>query len=115
MTLSGLLAGLAGALHACNSYAINPEEFGFGMLVHALATSVLGGATSIWGPLVGSAVLTTLPEFVRAFAEYRGVVQGVLLILIIIYLPHGIADTLATWQHDRRIKREVALREKAIA
>lgn len=110
MTLSGLLAGLAGALHACNSYAINPEEFGFGMLVHALASAVLGGATSIWGPLVGSAVLTTLPEFVRFFAEYRGVVQGALLMLIIIYLPHGIADTLASLRHDRRIRREVALR-----
>lgn len=111
MTISGLLAGLAGALHACNSYAINPEEFGFGMLVHALAASVLGGATSIWGPLVGSAVLTTLPEFVRVFADYRGVVQGVLLMVIIIYLPHGIADTLRSWRHERRIQREVAARE----
>lgn len=108
MTLSGLLAGLAGALHAFNSYAISPEEFGFGMAVHALAAAVLGGATSIWGPLVGSAVLTTLPEFVRVFADYKGVVQGVLLMLIIIYLPHGIADTLAAWRHDKRLLRSVA-------
>lgn len=115
MTLSGLLAGLAGALHACNSYAINPEEFGFHMVVHALASAVLGGATSIWGPLMGSAVLTTLPEFVRFFADYRGVVQGALLMLIIIYLPHGIADTLTTWRHDRKVKREIALREGTTA
>lgn len=109
MVLSGLLAGLAGALHAFNSYAISPEEFGFGMLVHTLAAAVLGGATSIWGPLVGSAVLTTLPEFVRVFADYRGVVQGALLMVIIIYLPHGIADTLRSWRHDRRVGRSVAL------
>lgn len=115
MTLSGLLAGLAGALHACNSYAIQPEEFGFHMLVHALASSVLGGATSIWGPLVGSAVLTTLPEFVRVFADYRGVVQGALLMVIIIYLPHGIADTLRSWRHDRKVQRNVALHEGARA
>ncbi|MFT3721083.1 branched-chain amino acid ABC transporter permease [Pseudorhodoferax sp.] len=108
MALSGLIAGLAGALHACNSYAISPEEFGFGMLVHALASSVLGGTTSIWGPLVGSAVLTTLPEFVRVFADYRGVVQGALLMMIIIYLPHGIADTLRSWRHDRRVRRGMA-------
>lgn len=111
MTLSGLLAGLAGALHACNSYAINPEEFGFHMLVTALASAVLGGATSIWGPLVGAGVLTTLPEFVRFFADYRGVVQGALLMLIIIYLPHGIADTLAAWRHDRKIKRQAEQQE----
>ena len=115
MTLSGLLAGLAGALHACNSYAINPEEFGFHMLVQALASAVLGGTTSIWGPLAGSAVLTTLPEFVRAFADYRGVVQGVLLMLIIIYLPHGIADTLAAWRHDRKLLRGLAAKEGAPA
>ena len=115
MTISGLLAGLAGALHACNSYASNPEEFGFHMLVTALASAVLGGATSIWGPLVGAGVLTTLPEFVRSFADYRGVVQGALLMVIIIYLPHGIADTLRSWRHDRRIQREVAAREGAKA
>ena len=102
MTLSGLLAGLAGALHAFNSYAISPEEFGFGMLVHTLASAVLGGTTSVWGPLVGSAVLTTLPEIGRFFSDYRGVVQGVFLMVIIIYLPHGIADTLAAWRHDKR-------------
>lgn len=111
MVLSGLFAGLAGALHAFNSYAISPEEFGFHMLVHALASAVLGGATSIWGPLVGAGVLTTLPEFVRFFADYRGVVQGALLMLIIIYLPHGIADTLRSWRYDRKVQREVALRE----
>jgi branched-chain amino acid transport system permease protein len=115
MTLSGLFAGLAGALHACNSYAINPEEFGFHMLVHALSSAVLGGATSIWGPLVGSAVLTSLPEFVRFFAEYRGVVQGALLMMIIIYLPHGIADTIASWRHDRKVKHQFAFWEKTKA
>lgn len=112
MTLSGLLAGLAGALHACNSYAISPEEFGFGMLVHALAAGVLGGATSIWGPLVGSTVLTTLPEFVRVIGDYRGVLQGALLMVIMVYLPHGIADTWAARRHDKRVKREVIAREQ---
>lgn len=103
MTLSGLLAGLAGGLHACNAYAITPDEFGFGMLVHILAAGVLGGITSVWGPLVGAFVLTTLPELVRVFADFRGVVQGVLLMVIIIYLPQGIADSLAAWRHDRKV------------
>lgn len=109
MTLSGLLAGLAGALHACNSYSISPEEFGFGMLVHALSAAVLGGSISIWGPLVGSAVLTSLPEFVRVIGDYRGVLQGALLMIIIIYLPHGIVDTWTAWRHDKRLVRKVAL------
>jgi branched-chain amino acid transport system permease protein len=107
MTLSGLLAGLAGALLACNAYAVNPEEFGFHMLVQALSKAVLGGQISLWGPLVGASVLTLLPELFRVFEEYRNVAQGALLILIIVYLPHGIADTLAGLAHDRRVKRAV--------
>lgn len=112
MTLSGLLAGLAGALQACNSYAVNPEEFGFHLLVQALAMAVLGGTNSLWGPLVGAAVLTLLPELFRGFADYRAVVQGVLLMLIIIYLPHGIADTFVGKAQDRRVKRLAAEREQ---
>ncbi|HSV79567.1 MAG TPA: branched-chain amino acid ABC transporter permease [Ramlibacter sp.] len=108
MILSGVLAGLAGALYACNSYAVGPEEFGFTMMVNALAMAVLGGRTSVWGALVGAAVLTILPELFRVFAEYRNVVQGVLLMLVIIYLPNGIADTLLALAHDRRVKRSMS-------
>ncbi len=110
MTLSGILAGLAGALQAFNSYAIQPEEFGFAMLVHALAMAVLGGRVSIWGPVSGAAVMTLLPEVFRVFDDYRSVVQGSLLILIVIYLPHGIADTLSGIAHDRRVRQAMAVK-----
>jgi branched-chain amino acid transport system permease protein len=115
MILSGLLAGLAGGLQACNSYAISPEEFGFSMLVTGLAMAVLGGRTSVWGALVGATVLTLLPELFRPFAEYRNVLQGALLMLIIIYLPNGIADTLIGLAQDRRVRRAVAAHQQAAA
>ena len=103
--LSGALAGLAGGLHACNSYTITPGEYGFQMLVNVLAMVVLGGRTSVWGAIVGAAILSTLPELFRVFADYRNVVQGVLLMLVIVYLPRGVADTaIAAWR-DRRLKR----------
>lgn len=107
MILSGMLAGLAGGLYACHSYAITPEEFGFPMLVNVLAMAVLGGRTSVWGALVGAAVLTSLPELFRGFAEYRNIVQGGLLMLVIAYLPNGIVDTLSSLLHDRRVERSV--------
>jgi branched-chain amino acid transport system permease protein len=105
MIISGALAGLGGGLFACNSYAITAEDFGFSMLNSALAMTVLGGRKSVWGPLVGAAVLVTLPELFRTFAEYRNVVQGALLMLVIVYLPDGIADTLRAAVRDRRIRR----------
>jgi branched-chain amino acid transport system permease protein len=105
MITSGALAGLGGGLFACNSYAITAEDFGFGMLNSVLAMTVLGGRKSVWGPLVGAVVLVTLPELFRPFAEYRYVFQGALLMLAIIYLPDGIADTVRAVVRDRQVRR----------
>jgi branched-chain amino acid transport system permease protein len=103
--VSGALAGLAGALHSCNSYTITPGEYGFQMLVNVLAMVVLGGRTSVWGALVGALILSALPELFRVFADYRNVVQGGLLMLVIVYLPRGVADTLVARLRDRRLQR----------
>jgi branched-chain amino acid transport system permease protein len=75
------------------------------MLVATLAMVVLGGRTSVWGALVGAAILTTLPELFRVFADYRNVVQGILLLLVIVYLPRGVADTVIAMLRDRRLRR----------
>jgi branched-chain amino acid transport system permease protein len=88
--LSGCIGGLAGAALALSSYSITPGIFGFHMLVNVLAMVVLGGSGSIWGPLIGATILTILPELFRVFADYRNVVQGVLLCLCIMFLPHGV-------------------------
>jgi len=112
--ISGALAGLGGALQATSSYAITPHEFGFSMLVAALTMVVLGGRTTVWGALVGAAILTTLPELFRVFADYRNVVQGILLMLVIVYLPRGVADTALGELRDRRLRR-AALAEPAVA
>ncbi|MDR3453059.1 MAG: branched-chain amino acid ABC transporter permease [Rhodoferax sp.] len=106
--LSGALAGLAGGLHATSSYAITPNDYGFGLLVAALAMVVLGGRTTVWGALVGAVVLVSLPELFRVFAAYRNVVQGVLLMVVIIYLPRGVADTFIATMRDRRLRRAAA-------
>lgn len=113
--ISGALAGLGGALQATSSYAITPGEFGFGMLVAMLAMVVLGGRTSVWGALVGAAILTTLPELFRVFADYRNVVQGILLMLVIVYLPRGVADTLIGAWRERRLRRAAVAAAAAAA
>ena len=112
--ISGALAGLGGALQATSSYAITPHEFGFSMLVAALTMVVLGGRTTVWGALVGAAILTTLPELFRVFADYRNVVQGILLMLVIVYLPRGVADTALGELRDRRLRR-AALADPPVA
>ena len=92
--LSGVIAGMTGALMACHNHSIVPEEFGFDMLTAVLAYVVLGGRRSVAGPIVGAVLLSLLPEIARPLADNRMIVAGGLMMLAIIYLPHGIVDTI---------------------
>ena len=92
--LSGAIAGLTGGLYAFHRYSIVPEQFGFSLLVESLAAVVLGGRISVAGPIVGAITLTVLPELARGLAEQRYLLHGALLMLVIIYLPGGIVDTV---------------------
>ncbi|WP_213958015.1 MULTISPECIES: branched-chain amino acid ABC transporter permease [unclassified Variovorax] len=102
--LSGAIAGATGALMACYNHVVVPEEFGFNMLVSVLTFVVLGGSRSVLGPIVGAVILSLLPEVARPFAENRLVIHGALLMVVIIYLPLGIADSLALATRRRRTR-----------
>ncbi|WP_420224688.1 branched-chain amino acid ABC transporter permease [Pigmentiphaga litoralis] len=90
--LGALLAGLAGALNAHLTFFIGPNEYGFDRGVEILTMTILGGIGSIAGPVVGSVILTVLPEMLRAFNDFRLVINGLILILIVLFLPKGIWD-----------------------
>ena len=104
--LSGAVGGAGGGLFALNTYSIHAEQFGFPLLVSSLAAVVLGGRTSVFGPIVGAMLLAVLPELARPLADERLLVYGVILVVIIIYLPRGIVDTLRTkWASTRAVRR----------
>ena len=111
--LSGAIAGATGALMACHNHSVVPEEFSFDMLVTVLAYVVLGGRRSVIGPLVGAVILSLLPEVARPLADNRLIIHGAALMLVIIYLPHGIVDSLVIarrrWRSGRvaSILREI--------
>ena len=106
--ISGALAGFYGALEAYHSYALDPNQFAFSYLIAILSYVVLGGRNSVIGPIVGTIVLIALPEISRPMAESRMLVYGVLLILVINYLPRGIADTALHALHKRRLAARAA-------
>jgi branched-chain amino acid transport system permease protein len=88
--ISAVLAGYAGALETHINFFVDPTEYGIGRTIQILTFAVVGGTTNVFGPIVGAVFLTSLPEIVRQFAAYRDVVNGVILILIIIFRPQGI-------------------------
>jgi branched-chain amino acid transport system permease protein len=88
--ISAVLAGYAGALETHINFFVDPTEYGIGRTIQILTFAVVGGTTNVFGPIVGAVFLTALPEIVRQFASYRDVVNGVILILVIIFRPQGI-------------------------
>ena len=90
--LGSAISGLAGALNAHLTFFISPAEYGFDRAVDILTMTILGGINSLFGPVVGSFILTLLPEMLRSFKDFRLVVNGVILVLIVLFLPKGIWD-----------------------
>jgi len=90
--LGAAIAGLAGALNAHLTFFIGPSEYGFDRGVEILTMAILGGIGGLAGPLLGSAIITMLPEVLRGFGDFRLVANGVILVLIVLFLPQGIWD-----------------------
>ena len=90
--LGGAIAGLAGALNAHLTFFIGPNEYGFDRGVEILTMAILGGINGLAGPVLGGVILTVLPEALRGFGDFRLLVNGVILVLIVLFLPNGIWD-----------------------
>src|SRR3989440_7652972 len=88
--IGAVIAGYAGALETHINFFVDPTEYGVTRTIQILTFAVVGGTTNVFGPIVGAVFLTALPEIVRQFASYRDVVNGIILILVIIFRPQGI-------------------------
>ncbi len=102
--MSAVLAAAAGVLKAHLTRTISPGDYGFSQAVDILAFAVLGGTTTFVGPIVGGMALTALPELLRDFKQYRGVVNGALLLLVIVYLPGGLVNPKGWMRLWRRLR-----------
>lgn len=88
--LSTAIAGLAGAVYAFFLSAVTPESFGFTESVVVLAMLMLGGVGTIRGAVLGAVVLGVLPEAFRFISDYRLLVFGVILVLVLRFQPQGL-------------------------
>ncbi len=93
--LSAAIAALAGALTAHWSGFVTPAKASFLHSVELVTMVVFGGLASVYGAVVGAAILTTLPQLLTAFKDYETVVLGAVLIATMIFFPRGIVPTLA--------------------
>ncbi|MFO1114670.1 MAG: branched-chain amino acid ABC transporter permease [Beijerinckiaceae bacterium] len=90
LVASAAIAGLAGAFNAHVSSFIGPNDYGFDQAVTILSFALLGGIGSPFGPVLGALVLTALPEVLRPLHDYRLVIDGLIIVCVVIFLPNGI-------------------------
>ena len=99
--LGAVIAGVAGGLNAHYTFTIGPGNYAFENAVEILTMAVFGGTSNLVGPVIGSTILTLLPELMRYLKEFRLAANGLILILVVLYLPKGIWDPQrirAFWQ-----------------
>lgn len=86
------MAAIAGILQSRYIGYISPESFNTSISVGLIIMLVIGGRTSSWGALVGAIVLTPLPELFRGAVQTQHIFYGAALILILRFMPGGLAD-----------------------
>ncbi|MCO5118108.1 MAG: branched-chain amino acid ABC transporter permease [Burkholderiaceae bacterium] len=93
-TASGMLAGFAGALYAHYMGFLSPNPFSVDASLNAILAVILGGSGTLSGPLVGALLTVLLPEVLRVAEIFRLIVYGLLLVIVMIFLPHGLVPAL---------------------
>lgn len=88
--ISTAISALAGGLWAHVNRVVVPSEFGFTQLTLALMNTLLGGLANPFGPVISSLVVSTMPDWLQELEHYREIIIGLLLVVIVIYLPNGI-------------------------
>ena len=96
-------AGMAGVVFAAKTTFINPASFTLWESIIILCVVVLGGMGSVMGVIFGALILILLPEYLRAFSEYRLLIFGAVLAVMMVFRPGGIvAAARRTYQFKGR-------------
>ena len=106
--LSAVFASVAGSLYAHYFGYVNPDAFSIFKSLDLVIMVVVGGLGSIWGTLFGAAFITILPHFLGLLETYTDIIHGVILVVILLFLPQGFVSGLVDIIRIRRARRRLA-------
>ena len=109
--ISAVYCGIAGCLYAHMVKYISPDTFRYDESVMILSMAVVGGIGTLTGPIIGAVLLTLLPELLRHVGNFRLVIYGVLLIVVIMFYPGGLIFGLMRFK-KKLISRIETLRKR---
>jgi branched-chain amino acid transport system permease protein len=88
--LSAALASLAGSFYAHYVGFVNPGPFSLVLSIHLVTMVAVGGMTNLWGAIAGTALLTILTRYFRAFKDIGVLLDGFILVIIMLLFPEGL-------------------------
>lgn len=94
--LSAIYASIGGTLYAHFMTFVAPANFGLMASIIFLIMAVVGGMANIWGAILGTCLMTFLPEYLRFFQEYDVLAYGIILLLILLFMPEGLFKGVPT-------------------
>ncbi|RFZ87201.1 branched-chain amino acid ABC transporter permease [Shinella sp. WSJ-2] len=92
--LSAVYASVSGSLLALQNKFITPDVAGFMHSIEMVTMTVLGGAGSVLGAILGAAILTTLPQVLTIFQEYEQLMLGLVMMLVMIFMREGLLPSI---------------------
>jgi branched-chain amino acid transport system permease protein len=110
--LSAVFASVAGSLYAHYFGYVNPDAFSIFKSLDLVIMVVVGGLGSIWGTLFGVGFITILPQVLDFFETYSDIIHGVILVVILLFLPQGFVTGLLDAVRVRMARRRLAAAAK---
>lgn len=103
------MVGFSGALYAHHFRFVNPNLLGLQYMFIFLIVVLVGGTGTLWGPVLGSAIFVLVSEWLRALQEFRFLIFGVVLLLVVLFMPSGVYPALrkASRRMDERDSQRV--------
>jgi len=107
--LSAVMASVAGSLYAHYFGYVNPDTFSIFKSLDLVIMVVVGGLGSVWGTLFGASFITILPNFLGFLETYTDIIHGVILVVILLFLPQGFVSGLVDIIRIRWARRRLAV------
>jgi branched-chain amino acid transport system permease protein len=106
-TLGAAICGAAGSIQAHYTMIINPDELRFLVSLNYIIFLLFGGIQTLWGPILGAVLLTVLPEGLRFANEFRFILYGLVIVVVVLFRPQGLIQRTPTGVPFRLFGRTV--------
>ena len=107
-TISAAFASVGGSLFAHYMGTITPDTFGIFASIDFVIMVVIGGVGSLWGSIAGAAFVTILPHLLGPLEDYKDILHGLIVVVVLLVLPRGLLAGLVDLARTHLVRRSSA-------